>query len=382
MPQVAFFLSGLRGGGAQRRFVTLANALCQQNFSVDMLTALPAGPFRGELAPQVRIHALKIPAAPVARTLIGKQLRVLLSIPALSAYLHRHRPDAVVSISNPANVAALWARHLSGTGVPVITCVNVPPSIALRPGRRTLLRVLSRRWYPEADLAIANAGAVARDLEGFVPGLRGKVRTIPNPIDVDRIRARAAERPSHPWVSREGSPLVLAVGKLKPQKDYPTLLRAFQALDPTARLLVLGEGPLRARLGRLARRLGIAERTCFAGFVPNPYSSMARASVLASASRWEGFSNAIAEALACGCPVAATDCPGGVREILADGRFGALVPVGDPHALADALREILDHPPDRAALRARAEEFRLERVVPLYVEAIEAVLARSQAPVA
>jgi glycosyltransferase involved in cell wall biosynthesis len=140
------------------------------------------------------------------------------------------------------------------------------------------------------------------------------------------------------------------------------------------RLLILGEGEERHALQRLVETLGVGSDVALPGFAANPFAYMARASMLVQTSRWEGFSNAVAEALACGCPVVATDCAGGTRELLADGRFGRLVDVGDVAAIAAAILATLTEPPPRDQLRRRAESFGVEVAVERYVEVLAGCL--------
>jgi glycosyltransferase involved in cell wall biosynthesis len=165
---------------------------------------------------------------------------------------------------------------------------------------------------------------------------------------------------------------VLGVGRLVPQKDFATLVRAFARVRArrSARLLVLGEGPGRCELERLAGELGVACEVRFAGRVESAPAYMARAAVFALSSAWEGFGRVLVEALAVGCPVVSTDCPSGPREILEDGAFGPLVPVGNAEALAEAIEAVLDRPPERSALVKRAEAFSIERGVERYLEVL------------
>jgi len=170
--------------------------------------------------------------------------------------------------------------------------------------------------------------------------------------------------------------VILAVGRLVVQKDYPTLLRAFSLVrrKRQAHLLILGEGQERPRLEALVRQLGLTENVQMPGFVKNPYAYMARARLLVLSSKWEGFGNVLMEALACGTPVVSTDCKSGPGEILAEGRFGRLVPVGDAQALAAAMLETLQTPPDQAMLRQRAQDFTLEKSVKEYLRVFQSCL--------
>ena len=197
-----------------------------------------------------------------------------------------------------------------------------------------------------------------------------RVHTIYNPV-VSANPVRDADRPAgHPWLDEPGPQVVLAAGRLNKQKDFPTLLAAFAKLlvHRPARLIVLGKGRLRPMLTAQARELRIAEHVDFPGFVENPCTFMAKASLFVLSSRHEGLGTVLIEAMACGCPVVSTDCRFGPDEILEDGRWGELVPVGDPVSLAKAMKRTLDMPPGRDALRKRAAFFSMERAVGRYEE--------------
>jgi glycosyltransferase involved in cell wall biosynthesis len=184
---------------------------------------------------------------------------------------------------------------------------------------------------------------------------------------------RLAEEPlDHPWFAPGQPPVILGVGRLEPQKDFATLLRAFSTVhaDRPCRLVILGEGGQRRELQALAAELGIAADLAMPGFVTNPYAYLRHASLFAFSSRWEGFGNALVEALAVGTPVVSTDCPDGPSEILEGGRFGPLVPVGDHAALADAMRLVLDGPPAPDQLRAAAQRYTQEVSATAYLEAM------------
>ena len=196
------------------------------------------------------------------------------------------------------------------------------------------------------------------------------ITTVYNPFDLQRITALAAEPAPHPWLA-EDAPVVLGAGRLHPQKDFATLLRAFARVRArtAARLVILGEGEERAALETLARELGIAADVALPGYTANPYAWLVRARVFALSSRWEGLANVLVEALACGTPVVSTRCPGST-EVLGEGAHGRLVEVGDDEALADAIAATLESPADPEALRRRAGDFSLDRGVDGYLEAL------------
>jgi len=372
---LALFLSGLSGGGAQRRMLTLAGSFAIRGQLVDLVVPRSRGPFAAQLPAEVRLVALDPCASRLPGVASRRPWLVLGTIPALAGYLRRARPGAVLSTSNPANLACVLARELAGCGTPVVLCANIHLSAAIaRRARawRPLLRWLARRAYSCAEAVIAISRGVADDLPRAAGVARERVHAIPNPIAVDAIAAGARAALDHPWFAPGAPPVLLAVGKLAPQKDFPTLLRAFARVRAVrvARLVILGEGAERQRLARLARSLEIDSDVALPGFQANPYAWMARASVFVLSSAWEGFSNALAEALACGCPVVSTDCPSGPAEILDGGAFGPLCPVGDAAALAGAILRVLEAPTAPARLRARAATFSVDAAADRYLEVL------------
>ena len=372
---LALFFSGLAGGGAQRRMLLLARGFAARGYRVDVVVARAEGPYRAAIPPSARLVALasRVARLPGIRTRRG--LWVLATTRALAAYLARERPDVVLSTSAPANLAALGARALSRSPARVVVSVNLNLSAATGSRQRfwgPALRGLARRAYRRADAVIAVSQGVAEDLARVLAPPRPPIVTITNPLPIAEIEEKARAPLAHPWLEPRAPPILLAVGKLKRQKDYPTLIRAFarvRARRP-ARLLILGEGEERPRLERLVRDQGLAQDVALPGFVENPWAWMARASVFVLSSAWEGFSNVLAEALACGCPVVSTDCPSGPAELLDDGAFGTLVPVGDDRALAEALLETLEKPRDPARLRARASAFSVDTAVDRYLDVL------------
>jgi glycosyltransferase involved in cell wall biosynthesis len=185
------------------------------------------------------------------------------------------------------------------------------------------------------------------------------------------LRKKAQAPLDHPWFQPGQPPVVLAVGSLTVQKDFPTLIRAVAHVQETrpVRLLILGEGQDRPTLEAQVRKLGLEQSISLPGFVANPYAYMARASVFVLSSRWEGLPTVLMEALFCGAPVVATDCPSGPREILRGGQYGRLVPVGEVTALADAIQATLD---DKTARPPREswQPFELESVVNQYIKVL------------
>ena len=237
------------------------------------------------------------------------------------------------------------------------------------------LHGLLRRAYLKADAVIAVSDGVAADLANYAGIPRDRITTVYNPVVGPDLWRKAREPLDHPWFAPGEPPVILAAGRLHPQKDFPTLIQAFAQLRAKrpARLVILGAAnpTMRAyaeELKALPGALGVAEDIAMPGFVDNPLAFMARSSVFVLSSLYEGLGIVLIEALACGCPVVSTDCPSGPREILDHGRFGSLVPTGDDEALAEAIESVLDDPPPPGRLRARAELFTVDRAIDHYLK--------------
>lgn len=331
--RLAVFAPSMVGGGAERGAVKLAEGFAQRGFDVDLVLAAAEGPRLAEVPPEVRVVDLK------AR-------RVLTSLPSLARYLRREKPLAVASVLDHTNVVALWARKLAGYPGRVVVIEQNTLSVAAAHATRRRTKLMPRlvtRFYPWADYVVGVSAGVIEDLNQVATLDPEKVRVIFNPIVTDDLEEKALAPVDHPWFE-DGSSVFVAAGRLRPQKDFPTLLRAFAALRSrrSARLLVLGEGPERENLEALVEELGIGDDVQLPGATSNPYAYMARSAAFVLSSRWEGLPTVLVEALRCGVPVIATDCPSGSREILADGRYGTLVPVGDVEGLALAMEAALD----------------------------------------
>ena len=238
---------------------------------------------------------------------------------------------------------------------------------------RRLLRYTLGIVYPWADHIIAVSRGVAREVQRLTGLPDDRVTTIYNPVVGPCIARLAAEPVDHTWVADAHVPLILAVGRLTVQKDYPTLIRAFARVRAVraAHLVILGEGRQRHKLEKLVQEFSLEADVALPGHVDNPFAWMSKAAVLVLPSAWEGLPCVLIEALACGCPVVSTDCPSGPREILEDGAIGPLVPVHDDRALAAAILMVLAAPPDRGKLLRRAEDFRIDAGVDAYLHVLD-----------
>ncbi len=364
--RIAFLLNNLNGGGAERAAVTVANTLAEKGHEVSLVLNRRQGPYLADVSEQVKVVVL------------GQ--RMLYVLPLLLKRLRRERFDAVLTVLDQPSIAALLLKPFIGkTRIIVVECNNpLPVEGGPRKPVWRLVRSLRRWLYPRSDHIISKSEGIKYALITHFGCRAGQVTAIANPVDMARIDMLSAESSDHRWLTDRETSVILAVGRLEPQKDYATLLYAFALLRQSrrARLIILGEGGERSALEALAQRLGIAGDVDMPGFARNPYALMRDSDLYVLSSRWEGWPNALVEALACGTPVVATDCDSGPRDILLDGEFGTLVPVGDVDALARAMHVALDAPRDMDELKRRAGAFTPEKTALAYKDVIRKVMTR------
>jgi glycosyltransferase involved in cell wall biosynthesis len=359
---IALFLPSLEGGGAERVMLNLARGLVNRDLAVDLVLAAAEGSYLNQVPSDVDVVNL------------GAR-RVLTSLPKLVRYLKCNQPAALLSTLTHANLVVLWARRLSGSSTWVVVresnaLSRVAQNTAL--ARVRLLPLLARCFYRWADGIVAVSQGVAEDLARITSLPLGRIRVIYNPVGTSELLEEAKKGLDHPWFAQKEPPVVLGVGRLTKQKDFSTLIHAFALVRQhyPARLMILGEGEQRSSLGALVCELGLADEVALPGFVENPYAYMARAAVLVLSSAWEGLPNVLIEAMAVGTPVVATDCGGGPVEILENGRYGRLVPVGDADAMAEAILVTINRRPTAETLQWRASEFSTEKIVDQYLEVL------------
>ena len=401
--RIAILVPTLKGGGAERKALAIASGLLRRGHEVDLvverlacdypyevpgesrlfyihrsaddpdsqknLTLMSAAPrrIRGESF-RIRYPRLALATATLSNS-SRTQLPLLMSTrlsrcaAAVAEYLDRERPSALLAMLIPSTAAATMAARLVRHRVRIVGTLHA--------------KVRSRRWlghakrsYSRVDAAVGVSRGVASELTESIGVPIDRVHTIYNPVVSETLVHNSGQPAGHPWLDDSGPRVILAAGRLSKQKDFPTLLTAFARLRERcpARLIVLGKGRLRPELLAHARQLGISEHVDFPGFVQNPYAFMAKASLFVLSSRFEGLPTVLIEAMACGCPVVSTDCPFGPDEVLEDGRWGELVPMGDATALSDAMLRTLASPCPSDVLRERASYFGIERAVSRYEE--------------
>jgi glycosyltransferase involved in cell wall biosynthesis len=356
---ISLLLPDLGGGGVERVSVVLAQEFARQGHEIEFVLMQAKGDFLAEAERDFRVIDLAVPrarnlAAPLAR------------------YLRQRRPDALLVGLWPLTVIAPVAQLLSGHRCKVL--ISEHNTLSIQYGdwgwlHHAALRTSMAIGYRQAACRVGVSAGVVMDvaaLSGLHPDAFNVIHNpIPHRLKPSDDAIKAAETL---WSSPPGARIV-TVGSMKAQKNHSLLLRAFARVEiPDAKLMFVGDGAGRDELVALALELGVADRVILAGFHSDPTPFYSTADLFVLSSDYEGFGNVIVEALSFGVPVVSTDCPSGPAEILENGRFGKLVPVGDEPALASAIWEALRAPWNRDLLEKRAEEFSPEKAAANYLQ--------------
>lgn len=362
MSNLAILLPNLNGGGTERVMLNLAQGFVEQGLKVDLVLVRAEGSLLSQVPPKVRLVVL------------GNR-RLLLSIPALARYLLRERPKTILCGQEDTNVVALCVRRLTRVSTRVVVGVHNTLSRESKNAtlwKRRLTPYLVRWFYPWADAIVAVSKGVAEDLV-YLGLPQNSIDVIYNPVVTPSLFEKVHKPLEHSWFSPGQPPVILGVGRLEKQKDFPTLIRAFAYVQQQrpARLVILGEGPERKYLEAMVEEIGLTENVALPGFVTNPYAYMAKAAVCVLSSIWEGLPTVLIEAMAGGTPVVSTDCESGPAEILANGRYGKLVAMKDTQGMAEAIISTLEQPQDAALLQQRAIEFSLEKSLTQYLQVLD-----------
>lgn len=354
-------LPDLDGGGAQRTMVNLVNALPAQGFDVRLAVARTGGPAAAWLREPERLVDL------------GCRRTLAAPLP-LRRLVRQWRPDALFSTMVDANlVASLATLEMAGRPALVLRETN---SHRARGDLSWLRRRVIGWAYRRAEAVVALSSGVERELAADYGLDRSRLVTLPNPVEVAAIGTRVEA--SSPFAV-SNRPVVLGVGRLTRQKGFDLLVEAVARMPaPRPRVVLLGDGDDRGALAAQAARLGV--NLDLPGFVADPAPWMAACDLFVLSSRWEGFGHVIVEAMACGAPVVAFDCPHGPADIIRDGETGMLIDNGDLDGLARSIGALLADPSRRHSLatagRAAAQDFQTETVAARYAEVIRSALSR------
>jgi glycosyltransferase involved in cell wall biosynthesis len=360
-PHIAIYLYSFYDGGAERIIVNLMQKFVEKGLSIDLLVNTKTYSSYFLMVPsKVRIFEFNV----------GYRKGLL----RLVDYLKNENPATLLSTLHYSNEIAILASKLSGSKTKVV--VREGNHLSTNAKRENTLQerltpISTRFLYPFADNIVAISKGVAQDLRQSAGIAPEKIKVIYNPAIMPNILDESNEAVHHPWLKDQDIPVVLGVGRLTKQKDFTTLIKAFGKIinSKDARLIILGDGKEKKNLVDLTKVLKIQDKVDFPGFAQNPYAYMAQASAFVLSSAWEGFGNVIVEAMSVGTPVICTDCPSGPSEILADGKYGELVPVGNSQKMSEAILKVLSER-QKAVSPEWLNQFSIDYASQRYLEAL------------
>ena len=411
--RIAIVIDTLAGGGAERVCLDLSKYFVQNGYSVDLVICTFLGKLLDQIPPRVNLFVIEgkqlnrksnfvcsvpkeeinwvvpkklIPLSDFLQHIVMSWPYGIYAIPsrrgkrsrrahAFSIYVERYRPNLVIASLWTAIYSTLIGRDISTISVPVVCSIHNCQIVTIPRKRRVYSSLLHK-----ADWIHTVSNGIKKDLIELNWGDNKRISTIYNSVDKHRIINLANQPPGHPWLDRKvrfNHKIILSVGRLTNQKNYPLLIKSFAniARSGNYKLIILGEGGGRNNLQSLVVELGLAHLVSMPGWIANPFPFMCQTDVFVLPSNFEGLPVVLIEALAFGCNIVSTDCPHGPREILDNGKFGELVPVNDELAMTEAISRSLNFNPNREALVARVEEFSPKRQVAEFEQMFSQVLA-------
>lgn len=351
------------GGGAQRIAVNLANYYSSIGVDVSLLVFNSNGPYKNQVAKEVKLIDIQAPRVRHGFFKVRKAIK-------------EQAPTHILSVIRDGNILLGLALLFNRESILIYREANTLDELKRKNFFKRFISLIKMKLgYLRADLIIANSKDTRLDLFANKIKKPDRIVVISNPVLPLNFTFLKSQAVAYEWVDSKYK-IILNIGRFHKQKNQLILIEAFrEVVDkvPEARLLLIGEGELECELKNKIKELSLNNSAQILPFQQNPWPFYQAASVFALTSEWEGFGNVIVEALACGTPVVSTDCPGGPRFILDDGRYGLLVKPNDKEQLANALIDVLKQTTvfKETDLIGRAMEFSVQKIGGDYMEAIK-----------
>lgn len=353
MLKITIVLHDLRGGGAEKMMVRLANQMVEDGDEVSMILITGGGENTSFLSPKVKLVELHC-------------YRTLKAFWPLRKALKAEQPDAILAALTHINVMSALASFTLGWIKRLSVSERNAFSLDKKVNANKIMRVayLIAPWIyrmlPRPVICVSQG--VAKDLVASTVVRCKDVVIAPNPVITKETIDSAKEPAQHPWLVNKKTPVIVAIGRLSYQKGFDILIDTFSQVSKQVdcRLIIFGDGELRSALQSQVDSLGLSENVSMPGYVFNPLAELKAADVYVLSSRFEGSPNAIVEAMSVGTQVVAFDCPYGVREILQNGTLGTLVEHLNVEVLVDVLVSCLQHKDEMSAqfnIESRVKRF-------------------------
>jgi glycosyltransferase involved in cell wall biosynthesis len=358
-----FVIPSLVQGGAEKVITNVITHLDEEKYDLHLALFEKKGPYLRQIPDYVKVYDLKKKS----------RYSFLKLILRLKRLFRKLRPNTVVSFLSYTNVVVHLAKFMTGCRFNLVTSVQT--NLSLETSNSKLRRIryfLYKFLFNHADSIVVPSAGVKQDLEAEFNIIKSKIKIIYTPIDLKKIMILKEEEVKDLRI--KDNSFLFTLGRLTKAKGHPYLLRAYSRINEEIqeKFVILGRGQEEERLKSLVNELGIREHVIFLGYQKNAYKFINKASVFVLSSLWEGFPNVLLEAMACGVPVISTDCASGPSEIITNGKNGILVPPADEEALAEAMLKLLKNKNLRKNFSARgkrrAQDFRMEKILPQYEE--------------
>lgn len=387
-PDLAVLVYNLAATGVTRNAIRIAAAAANRGLRTQLWLWQSTGPFAKLVPANVEIVEFGNESA-MLRFGHLRRAGILMKIPALARLIGQKKPRILLSAGNRCHLAGSLAWRLAGRPahtIPVARASNANPMFSKKGFIARQLNRLDTLKFASFQHIISVSHELASELCAIRPQLSARMRVIPNGVDMSKLSGDRPQAPEHAFFAKKSGPVLVSAGTITRQKNFPLLVDAMAIVrqtSPSARLVILGESNAaqREKLQAQIHRLGLGDAVDLAGYANDPMRYFQHADAYVLSSLWEGASNSLLEAMACGARIIATDCPTGIRELLDGGKQGTITPLGEPAALARGILQALESPKPGAERQQWMAQFDLGRCLDAYCAFFEDLLKAPQRPV-